>query len=1653
MTSTFPTPPQPGISPNVASTITLTLGYTVAAGQKFYATATGVMFNGGYSLPYGSLTNNGSLWVKTPAGDTPQNASVLNLYYVGAVTNNGLALAQSANGSAQTFFIGASLASFTNTGQIYAIAPTAAAIAEIDWSGSGSTVTNSGLIAAQGLGATGVYRYNGGAVVNTTLGSILAEGGTATGVLLGRGHLDPPGVVLGPDLNNAGVIRAVSTNPSNPSVGVYLSSLDHETMLVVNSGTISGDFAIFVDDYAFSPPTRSTQTIQNAAGGVINGEIYLADGADVLVNAGQINGYVDMGDGADTVDNTAGTINGTVDLEFGDDLFQGGGAAEAVIGGRGGDTIYGGGGADLLFGGRGDDFLIGGTGNDGLYGEYGADRITTAGGDHVDAGAGDDTVVLGDYQFADVDGGDGRDTLVLPAAAKVLDLAAALASGRIHNFEAIDLPGAQELVIRPGDVAALGAGTSLSVTTTAAGKVDLVGAWAAQAPVTVGGVSYIPYLLNGVTVLVAGAGQVAVLGSAPGGASGLDAVAAGAAAPLPGSTPGAVLASSVTETTLFDLTSTLIIDSDEHWLTNGSIALITSNEPRADLINHGQLTATGGVGGARALAGMTWGAVTNTGVISAAATGDPASLSFNIDHLNIYGVERAAATLNDATYGLYQGGNSSPLLNTGQISASSVSSSAVAYNNWSMAARNEGQISGVSTDFVAFGVYAHNGGTLTNTGDITADGKIGAYAVGASTWSLNLVNSGNIIATVHAAGKESVAIDLYYQMGTSVIANSGVITGDIAIRTFMMVNGGGLHLDNSGQINGRIELNLGVNGLVGRQDVLLNHGSISGDVNLGLERDIYVGTGGTQAGVISGQEGDDILVGGAVSDRLNGGAGDDAIRGAGGADTLTGGAGKDVFLYGAVSDSTAAASDTLTDFETGVDHIDLSALAVTGPVALDFAGGVTTLTATAAGGGQLVIHVTGAVAQGDLILTSQAGLSGGADADLLVAGAFGSTLTGLAGDDLLVGSAAADRLDGGDGADLMAGGAGDDVYVVDEQDTVTELPGGGVDTIEGRVSFGGAEYVIPDNVENLVMITGITAVGNALDNIITGNGQANFLRATGGIDTLIGGAGNDTYYVDAAGDIIVENPGEGTELVSATASYTLGANLENLTLESGGGAISGTGNALANVITGNDFANTLNGAGGDDTLYAGRGADRLYGGDGADLAFGDLDADTLWGEAGNDTLYGDVGADSLYGGAGNDTLKGASALYFDMIGGTWRLTMADDNAADTLYGGAGDDLLDGAGGGDSLYGGAGHDTAVYGVKLSEAQWTHNGDGSWTVTAGADGTDTLWGVEILQFTDGFVTIGHNSEVPADFNADGKSDVLWRNDSGEIYVWNSQAGQGAFVGQSLGNPGLAWHVQAVGDYDADGKADVLWRNDAGDLYVYRSDDGGAVSFTGQSISYVDPVWQVVPAAGDFNGDGRADILYRNSNTGEVYLWNSNTGADVSFAGQSLGAVGQSWHIQAVDDFTGDGKADVLWRSDAGDVYLWLTFAPAGAVSMNGQSVSSVGADWSILGTGDFNGDGRADVLWRHAGDGELYVWNSQSGNDVNFLGQSLGTVSLDWSVAAIGDYDGDGRADVLFRNADGRVYLWNSTDTGPVAFAGQGLGTTPTDWHILSDFHGM
>ncbi|MEY4754145.1 MAG: hypothetical protein RJA44_1820, partial [Pseudomonadota bacterium] len=208
-------------------------------------------------------------------------------------------------------------------------------------------------------------------------------------------------------------------------------------------------------------------------------------------------------------------------------------------------------------------------------------------------------------------------------------------------------------------------------------------------------------------------------------------------------------------------------------------------------------------------------------------------------------------------------------------------------------------------------------------------------------------------------------------------------------------------------------------------------------------------------------------------------------------------------------------------------------------------------------------------------------------------------LLGQAGNDLLSGGDGSDYLSGGAGADTMVGGLGNDTYVVESAgDVVTEAAGAGTDTVQSYIS-----YTLGANVENLTL-TGTAAIngtGNELNNSLNGNAANNVLVGAEGNDTLIGwggndtmsgGVGNDLYVVQQVGDVVIESAGAGTDVVqSALQSYTLGANVENLVLITGGA--NGSGNELGNVLTGNAASNVLVGWGGNDTMSGGVGND-LY---------------------------------------------------------------------------------------------------------------------------------------------------------------------------------------------------------------------------------------------------------------------------------------------------------------------------------------------------------------------------------------------------------------------------------------------------------------------------
>ncbi len=274
-------------------------------------------------------------------------------------------------------------------------------------------------------------------------------------------------------------------------------------------------------------------------------------------------------------------------------------------------------------------------------------------------------------------------------------------------------------------------------------------------------------------------------------------------------------------------------------------------------------------------------------------------------------------------------------------------------------------------------------------------------------------------------------------------------------------------------------------------------------------------------------------------------------------------------------------------------------------------------------------------------------------------------------DNLLTGNDGNNILNGNGGADTMIGGKGDDLYYVDNPgDRIVEAYGQGYDTVYASIDYS----LVGTYAEKLVLTgSAIKAGGNGLDNFLVGNDLGNVLNGNTGADVMKGGLGNDTYYIDNAGDVVVEQAGQGTDLVSSSISYTLAANVENLTLT--GQALNATGNDLDNRLIGNASNNVLDGKAG---------------------------ADTMMGGGGNDTYYvdnpGDIVSEGLNHGTDmveeNLTSYALSANVENLIMLAGAVNATGNNLANTIYGNDGDNLIRGGGlsGGDVLYGGAGNDT-------------------------------------------------------------------------------------------------------------------------------------------------------------------------------------------------------------------------------------------------------------------------------------------------------------------------------------------------------------------------
>lgn len=462
--------------------------------------------------------------------------------------------------------------------------------------------------------------------------------------------------------------------------------------------------------------------------------------------------------------------------------------------------------------------------------------------------------------------------------------------------------------------------------------------------------------------------------------------------------------------------------------------------------------------------------------------------------------------------------------------------------------------------------------------------------------------------------------------------------------------------------------------------------------------------GNSVSNTLHGEAGNDWIIGGTGNDWLNSGTGND---------TMDGDLGNDYYIVDSLNDLVVESPDTI---KGGMDSV--------------------------------VANVNGYTLAGNT--------------EWLILDAAIATGTGNALANTLVGNFLANTLNGGEGVDSMIGSFGNDYYIVDDAlDKVVEIIGGGTDSVLANVTGG---YTLAGNTEWLILgSAATTGTGNSLANTLVGNASANTLDGGAGADSLVGGKGNDVYIVTDAENAIFESADGGVDTVISNANFTLGLNLEKLTLN--GTAVAGFGNSLANTIIGNATANTLDGGAGIDSLVGGAGNDYyiidsqsdevveaatsnggidsvlskvnnysladsvevLILGNSVATGTGNALANTLVGNSAANTLDGSEGVDSLLGLAGNDyyIIDSLSDKVFEEVnagidsvlaqisgytlaGNTEWLILAStiesgtgNSLANTLVGNSAENTLNGGLGNDSLFGGAGDDYYIV-DSLSDA---------------------------------------------------------------------------------------------------------------------------------------------------------------------------------------------------------------------------------------------------------------------------------------------------------------------------------------------------------------
>ncbi|BAU09732.1 GLUG domain-containing protein [Leptolyngbya sp. NIES-3755] len=1606
----------------------------------------------------------------------------------------------------------------------------------------------------------------------------------------------------------------------------------------------AGNDAILLDDSVTVNATlRGGDGNDRLRGGVGNDNIFGGLGNDQLtggagndtIEGEDGNDQLIGGEGEDTLRGGAGNDNLSGDTGSNDaaiafrDILDGGAGSDNIRGDAGDDEIIGGAGFDVLFGGRGNDTLRGGDDNDLIEGGAGADQLFGDAGD--DALYGDSTTAPDAAQDGDdvMRGGSGNDTIEDLTGNNQLfgdDGDDQLKAGSGTDYLEGGT-GSDKLWAGSGGDRLIG-GSSTATAGTLDGSDELYGE--AGNDIAIGDHGSIAN--NGTVTLIGGAGADKLYG-----ADGNDVMF--------GQGGDDLIEGAAGNDALFggQGTDTLRSQEGDDYLEGGAGSDIINAGIGNDLVVGGSSTylPEGGADGADTIT---------------AAEGNDIVLGDDARVLNTAGqavisiaqmstIETNGGTGNDTVFGgvgndiLFGGGGADNLIGD----ADGISGDDIIVGDegsWSAT-----QIRAIAGSGGADTITGSGGNDILLGGDgnDTISGDLGEDILLGDNGQVTRTQAG-VVTRIQTTSANSGGNDTLSGNDNAdvILGGSGddTIAGgtDDAIDILLGDNGAVVRADGSPEANDIFSTDESIGG----QDTIT--GGLGNDVIVGGAgsdqlsgnegSDIVIGDSGymtrnatdsiesietrvsTQGGddTIAGNDGDDILIGGAANDTINGNAGLDILIGdgarvtlangtvlrvataeptAGGNDTLRGDAGAAIILGGTGNDTIEVSTENINDILLGDNGVVV--FADGSPEAND-------IYSTDAGNGG-IDTIAGGLGN-DIIIGGAGGTDqSGADGDQLLGGEGNDVVLGdhgyvtrngsnviekiesrfpdKGGDDTIEGNAGDDVIFGGFGNDEITGDTGDDV-ILGDNGVLNYFANGNTSITIGtnNPSLGGDDLIEGNEGDDLVFggAENDTLFGNLGEDILFGDhGFINIDRTTNEIDLIrsvsqelggndviqgneeddriLGGAGNDDIQGNTGDDAIFGDNGEFSYIASQQAREIIASNAPEV---EGDDVITGNdgddrilGGAGDDEIQGNLGQDTILGdngilayelqennelldvvltvapeMGGNDVITGDEENDRILGGAGDDEIQGNTGDDIILGDngllsyrivqntpilttietdapeiGGNDVIEGNEGNDRILGGSGNDEIQGNTGddiilgdngiLPYQVVNGNNALT--NITTTDSEFGG--DDLIEGNEGDDRIVGGSGNDE----IQGNTGKDIILGDNGVLTYLSDQNPNTLDTIEVLSPEvggDDIITGNEEDDIVIAgagndrVTGDAGNDVLAGDnaqitlETGKIRLLTSTSPElggddtifggdgvdlilGGFAQDSLyGDAGddrilgdngrfdfaFAGDQRVAADSDLS-TLDIITTTDpnlgGNDIIYGGTGEDQLLGGTGEDFiagdNGIDPnilasgEWSIA-GQGDFNNDGREDLVWRNRIRGDVAVWLMN-GKSVLDVGIVAPGIPLNWTIEGVQDLNNDGKADLIWRDQTqGGVAVWLM---DGKRVIDGSLVPSIPLNWTIGGIQDLNNDGNADLIWRDQIQGGVVVWLMDGKNVID--GSFISSVPLNWSISQIGDLNNDGKADLIWRDQlQGGVAAWLMD--GKNVIDGSLVPSIPVNWSI-------